>query len=179
MIKSNKGITLTSLVIYVIVLMIVIALFSSFSRYFYKNVNQIAIKEENNEQYTRFLAYLTKDINQKDITFVKTGSNDGECYIIFKYENNIEHQYLYKNKTIYYINTNKIKKIVLCDNVNSCEFNYDDSTKTLTLNLNIEDKQYRKTFNINTNIWYWKYCLNLDIILYLMLKRFNNKKYYY
>lgn len=34
MLKSNKGITMTSLVIYVIVLMIVIALMSNFSRLF-------------------------------------------------------------------------------------------------------------------------------------------------
>jgi len=148
MLKSNKGVTLLSLVVYVIVLMIVIALLSNFSGYFFKNVNLIAIKEASDEQYTRFLAYVAKDVNQNDINFVKTSSNNEECYIIFKFENNKEHQYLYKNKTIYYLDKNKVKKIALCDNVDSCDFNYNDSIKVLTLNVNINNKEYSKNFNV-------------------------------
>ena len=96
MLKSCKGITLTSLVIYVIVLMVVIALMSGFSGYFNKNINQITIKEESNEQFTRFLAYLTKDINNENINFAKTGQENDIEYIIIKFEENEEHQYLYK-----------------------------------------------------------------------------------
>ena len=152
MLKSNKGVTLLSLIIYVIVLMIVIALLSNFSGYFFKNVNLITIKEASDEQYTKFLSYIAKDVNQNDINLVKTGLNNDECYIIFKFENNKEHQYLYKNKTIYYLDKNKVKKIALCDNVDSCDFNYNDSIKTLTLNLNMYNKEYLKTFNVNYNL---------------------------
>lgn len=152
MLKSNKGVTLLSLIIYVIVLMIVIALLSNFSGYFYKNVNLITIKEASDEQYTKFLAYIAKDVNQNDINLVKTGLNNDECYIIFKFENNKEHQYLYKNKTIYYLDKNKVKKIALCNKVNFCVFNYNDSVKTLTLNLNIENKEYSKIFNVNYSL---------------------------
>ena len=83
MIKSNKGITLTSLVIYVIVLMIVIGLVSNFSGYFYHNTNNITIKENYEEQYTKFLAYITKDINSDQLNFVKTGTDSEKKYLIF------------------------------------------------------------------------------------------------
>ena len=62
MLKNNKGITLTSLTIYVIVLMIVIALMSGFVGYFNKNINNITASEESDEQFTLFLEYITKDI---------------------------------------------------------------------------------------------------------------------
>ena len=151
MLKSNKGITMTSLVVYVIVLTIVIALLSGFSGYFYKNVNLITIKEASDEQFTRFIAYLTKDLNQDDIFFIKTGTDNEESnnYIILKFYGNLEHQYLFKNDTLYYIDKIKNKKITLCNNVNLCNFEYDDTNKVLTTNLNINKKNYTKTFIVN------------------------------
>ena len=151
MLKSSKGITLTSLVIYIIVLMIVIALFSNFSGYFFKNVNQITIKEIGDEQFTRFLAYLTKDINLDEINFVKTGTYNNVNYIILKFEDNIEHQYLYANKAIYYIDKNRNKTINLCNNVSSCNFMYDDTTKALTVNIIINNINYTKLLIVNNN----------------------------
>ena len=151
MLKSCKGITLTSLVIYVIVLMIVIALMSGFSGYFNKNINQITIKEENNEQFTRFLAYLTKDINNENIKFAKTGQENDIEYIIIKFEENEEHQYLYKKDSIYYINEAKNKKIRICNNVNSCDFEYDNTNKILTVNIVINNEEYSKSLNVNIN----------------------------
>ena len=151
MLKSNKGITMTSLVIYVIVLMIVIALLSGFSGYFYKNVNLITIKEASDEQFTRFIAYLTKDLNQNNAFFIRTGTDNGESnnYLILKIDGNIEHQYLFENETLYYIDKIKNKKITLCNNVNLCNFEYDDTNKVLTTNLNINKKNYTKTFIVN------------------------------
>ena len=151
MLKSCKGITLTSLVIYVIVLMIVIALMSGFSGYFNKNINQITIKEENNEQFTRFLAYLTKDINNENINFAKTGQENDIEYIIIKFEENEEHQYLYKKDSIYYINEAKNKKVRICNNVNSCDFEYDNTNKILTVNIVINNEEYSKSLNVNIN----------------------------
>ena len=151
MLKSCKGITLTSLVIYVIVLMIVIALMSGFSGYFNKNINQITIKEESNEQFTRFLAYLTKDINNENINFAKTGQENDIEYIIIKFEENEEHQYLYKKDSIYYINEAKNKKLRICNNVNSCDFEYDNTNKILTVNIVINNEEYSKSLNVNIN----------------------------
>lgn len=151
MLKSCKGITLTSLVIYVIVLMIVIALMSGFSGYFNKNINQITIKEESNEQFSRFLAYLTKDINNENIKFAKTGQENDIEYIIIKFEENEEHQYLYKKDSIYYINEAKNKKIRICNNVNSCDFEYDNTNKILTVNIIINNEEYTKSLNVNIN----------------------------
>ena len=124
MLKSDKGITLTSLVIYVIVLLIVIGLMSGFSEYFYKNANKITIKENYEEQYTRFLAYLIKDTNSDQLNFIKI-------------------------KTVYYLNVSETtpKKILLCNNVTDLTMVY--STNILQVSMTINGRNYEKNINIS------------------------------
>ena len=50
--KSNRGVTLTSLVIYIIGLTIVIALMGLISNYFYQNITDVTIKQNADEQYS-------------------------------------------------------------------------------------------------------------------------------
>ena len=147
MIKSDKGITLTSLVIYVIVLMIVIGLMSSFLGYFYKNTNKITIKENYEEQFTRFLSYLISDTNSDQLYFVKTDSKNN--YLILKYKDGSQHQYIYSNESIYYINVSETapKKILLCNKVTGLTMDY--STNILQINMTINGRNYEKNININ------------------------------
>ncbi len=147
MIKSDKGITLTSLVIYVIVLMIVIGLMSSFLGYFYKNTNKITIKENYEEQFTRFLSYLIKDTNSDQLYFVKADSNNK--YLILKYNDGSQHQYIYSNESIYYINVSETapKKVLLCNNVTGLTMDY--SANILQINMTINGKNYEKLLNIS------------------------------
>ena len=147
MIKSDKGITLTSLVIYVIVLMIVIGLMSNFLGYIYKNTNKITIKENYEEQYTRFLSYLISDTNSDQLYFVKADSNNK--YLILKYNDGSQHQYIYSNESIYYINVSETapKKILLCNKVTGLTMDY--STNILQINMTINGRNYEKNININ------------------------------
>lgn len=149
MLKSNKGITLTSLVIYVIVLLIVIGLMSGFSGYFFKNANIITVKENYEEQYTRFLAYLIKDASSDQLYFVKTDPENN--YLILKYKDGSQHQYVYsdKSKSIYYINVSETapKKILLCSKVTDLTMAY--STNILQVNMTINGRNYEKKINIS------------------------------
>ena len=150
MIKSDKGITLTSLVIYVIVLMIVIGLMSGFMGYFYKNTNKITIKENYEEQYTRFLAYLIKDTNSDQLNFIKIIKTDSEDnYLILRFKDGSQHQYIYKYESIYYTNVSETtpKKILLCNKVTNLTMDY--SANILQINMTINDRNYEKLLNIN------------------------------
>ena len=149
--KSNKGVTFTSLIIYVIGLIIVTGIIGSFSVYFFSNVNTMIIKNTSEEQYSKVLSYITKDINSKNITDVTANVNENDCLII-KFADEIEHQYINKDGCIYYINNdenNKVK-IVLCNNVtNEADkvFQYQDGK--ITINLEINKKRFSSFFNIN------------------------------
>ena len=149
--KSNKGVTFTSLIIYIIGLIIVTGMIGSFSGYFFNNVNTMILKNNTEEQYSRILSYLTRDINDKNITEVKADVNGIDCLII-KFADGMEHQYINKDDCIYYINddeSNKVK-IVLCNNVtNGTEkvFQYLDGK--IKINLEINNQMFNSSFNVN------------------------------
>ena len=149
--KNNRGITLTSLVIYVIVLMIVIALLSNLSGYFFNNINQITKNEASEEQYLRLTSFITKDINSDNLIFVKDGTEVGKQYLMFKFKDGTTHQYIYYNKTIYYlniINEQTTKKIELCTGVTGDNV-FEFRENKINLNFRVNNKNYISTFNVN------------------------------
>lgn len=149
MLKSNRGITITSLIIYVIVLMVVIALLSGFSGYFYKNVNDITIEQNADEAYTRLLGFLTKDFNTDKPIFIRAGiSDDNYEYLTLTFRDGAEHQFIHKLSNLYFIDTGHNKIITLCYNVSSCNFSYIENSgqNTVNLNITIDNKSFEKTF---------------------------------
>ena len=109
--KSNKGITLTSLVIYVIAMVIVVTTVSTITSYFYKNIDNVNTGTDSSMTYTEFNMYFTKEINTKENYPVLV--SDGADYIVFSKTGN---QYTFKNSSIY---RNQVK---ICDNIENCTF---------------------------------------------------------
>ena len=149
--KSNRGITLTSLVIYVIGLVIVIAVMGNFTGFFYKNLEYTTMNQNSNEQYSRFLSYITKDANSDNLIYVQSGVQNVDC-VIFKFSDGTEHQYITKDEKMYYINSqsDKNEKILLCEKVTASSenvFNYTD--KTLNINLDIGNQNFTTTLSVN------------------------------
>lgn len=116
--RSNKAITLTSLIIYVIGMVIVVSTIATITSFFYKNIDIENINDDSTTQYTKFLSIFSDEINKGNNRVVdcKITEENGEkiSYIIFTSGN----QYTFKNKSIY---RNKIK---ICDNIDDCDFSY-------------------------------------------------------
>lgn len=150
--KSNKGVTLTSLVVYVVGLVIIISIMSVVSGQLYKNLTKASIKHKANEQYTKFLNYIINDVNSKELEFIQTDlDNKG---LIIKFKDGVEHQYIYKNGAIYFlqIKIGQEKKINLLDDVTcngaSMPFIYESDTKTININFNISDETFSTKLNV-------------------------------
>lgn len=79
--KQERGVTLTSLCIYVIGLITVIGLMSTFTSYFAKNTNDTVVKSNSGEEYIRFLAYFTKDVNSSNLNTVSLYDSRERNYI--------------------------------------------------------------------------------------------------
>ena len=94
--KSNKGITLVSLVIYVIVMIIVIGVMGAVSSNFYKNTNSMQVDTEEILEFNKFNTYFLKEIKAPKNT-VDTIGNEGE-YILFESGNSFS----FSNNIIYY-----------------------------------------------------------------------------
>ena len=138
--KNNRGITLTSLIIYVICMVIVVSLIATLTTFFYKNVNVDNISKDTT-QYTKFSNLFLDEINKKDNEIVecKTTEEDGQkiSYIIFSDGN----QYTYKaeNKSVY---KNKIK---ICKDVEECEFSYIYIDSTYQIKINFKTSSVNMT----------------------------------
>ena len=113
--KSNKGITLTSLIIYLMVFSIVIGTVSMFTVYFKDNMSEITIANNTSEQYTRFTAYLSNDINSiNNIRQITVEEN----LLNIEFLDGSYHKYIYNNQSLYYIvqkGEETTKKINLCN----------------------------------------------------------------
>ena len=104
--KSQKGVTLISLTIYVIVMAIVVGILSVITTFFYHNTKDFRDINPMLE-YTTFNSYFSDEVNHSNIKIVKcyTGTTGGEQnYIIFN--NGVQYTYIPANKGIY---RNKVK----------------------------------------------------------------------
>ena len=114
--KNNKGITLTSLIVYVIGLTIMVATIATLTSFFYKNIDVGDINSDTT-QYTKFSSIFSEEINMENNTVIDCKSlANGVSYIVFSTGN----QYTFNE------NSNSIYKnnVKVCDNVELCDFSY-------------------------------------------------------
>ena len=107
--KSEKGITLTSIIIYVVAMIVVVGIVAVITRYYYGNVNKLSNNTASMEEVTKLNTFLTEEVNKSgniiyDCNTQNNGKNDN--YIIFYNQNDKDEkignlgytQYTFKNK---------------------------------------------------------------------------------
>ena len=129
--KMEKGVTLISVTIYVIVMVIIVSVITVLTSYFYKNVDVNSAKEDLNQQYTRFNAYFTEEVNKKGNQVLtisdidENTTNEGvQKYIWFSSGN--QYTFIPANKSIY------INSVKIAEDIENCTFEEikeDDKTK--------------------------------------------------
>lgn len=110
--KSQKGVTLISLTVYIIVMVIVVAIVSVISTYFYKNIDAVSNKINPMTEYTKFNSFFSDEVNHKNIKVLECKGN----YMVF--DNGIQYTFIAENRGIY---RNKVK---IAEDVENCTFEY-------------------------------------------------------
>lgn len=144
--KQEKGITLVSLIIYIILLMFVVAILSNISQHFYSNTSYIQEMGKYISEFNKFNMYFIEDIKNNSDTYTVTKDKlvfaDGTIYT-------------YSNKSIYR------NKVEICTNINICEFTKREeqdknnfTKKIVNVKMEIEGS---KTFNSENDyvLKYW------------------------
>ncbi len=137
--KSEKGITLTSLVIYVIGITIIFAVVANLTIYFNKNSRIIEYTTNNSAQITRLNQYLINDTKKENVQIIEANEN-----VITMQTNGeiIKYTYDKKSKGIY---RNKVK---IANDVQSLDIKKEviyDKIKLLLKNITIgEQEQIQK-----------------------------------
>lgn len=120
--KSEKGITLISLIIYVIALTIVVGIIAVISGYFYDNIDTSSEDIEPMVEYTKFNSFFSEEVNYvgiKVLDFNTTKNEQGKVdtsYIVF--DNGVQYTFIAENKGIY---RNKVK---IARGIDECTFDY-------------------------------------------------------
>lgn len=114
--KSEKGITLISLIVYVIVLTIVVAVIAIVSGFFMKNIKKADFYTDPLTEYTAFNSYFSDEINHKGIKILECKDD----YVVF--DDGVQYTYISENKGIYRNQVKIAKEIDYCtfseENVN-------------------------------------------------------------
>lgn len=130
--KKQNGVTLISLTIYVISLTIIIAMLSSISTFFYKNINDTQEDITPLTEFTSFNTYFSEDANASNVIYLTIGENTENGQNQYRYialvdkdsSEIIKYIYVKDDKVIYRVTGNEENKaiIAIARNVTNCEF---------------------------------------------------------
>ena len=130
--KSEKGITLISVILYVIVMLLVVTIASILTGYFYNNIDINNTEQNANVEFTKFNSFFTEEVNIRGNTILESdteGTSTGQKYIVFSTGN--QYTYIKNNKSIFK-NNSKIASDIEEFNL---KINNSDSKTTIEIEL--------------------------------------------
>lgn len=148
--KSDKGITLTALVIYVIIFSATITLVSSLSSFIYSNLKELNTDTISSEEFNKFNTYFVQDVKSSRNVKVETSEN-GNVIITLdnggKYTYSTEENAIYRGKV-------KIARNIIKFNAN---FLQENNKKLVNVNIgtgkNVEEPNFEKTIKYVLKYW--------------------------
>lgn len=112
--KSEKGITLISLILYVILLIAVVSMLSIISEFFFTNTKYLTNNSENITEYNKFNMYFIEDVKKNKTAEIEEDNirfEDGTLYTYVRSDNGI-----YRNE------------VKICNNIGYCVFSEKNTT---------------------------------------------------
>ncbi len=150
MMKNERGITLTALIIYVITFSATLVLLASLSSYIYGNMNTINADKISSEEFNKFNVFFVKDVKESKKGVVNLQSS-GDIVITLENGNN----YTYKNsEKAIYRNKEKIARNIITFNAESkTENNKSIIEITVSTGKNVENPTFSKTIKYVLKYW--------------------------
>lgn len=144
--KSEKGITLLALTIYIAIFTIIIGIITTISTYFLGNIEKVANNPRYVSEFNKFVMFFGTDIKNYNEATVTDNTIKFTDNIIYKFENNA----IYRNE------------VIIAQHVQDCKFSLDKYTvNTVTKNIiNVEmiigknNEDYFQN-NIDFTLKYW------------------------
>lgn len=136
--RTEKGITLISLTVYIIAMIIVVAVVAVISGYFYKNTQGINKNIDPLTEYTKFSTFFSDEVNHENIKVLECETN----YIVF--DNGVQYTFVEENNAVY---RNKVK---ICSEVQNCNFVYQikNGKAVIKVTFEVNGKSRETTFTL-------------------------------
>ena len=135
--KKENGLTIISVLIYIIALLIILGVVATLTSYFYKNINIEGESQLTNAQFTKFSGYITEEINQDGVRVVEVAENENVTYITFT--NKQTYTYSKVNKAIY------VNEIKICQNIDKCNFSYTEEDNRDKIIVDFKSGNFERT----------------------------------
>ncbi len=132
--KSNRGVTTTSLIIYVIAMTIVIGIIATINSFFYSNVMNLEDGSSNIAELTKFNMYFLEDTKKSNNDIVKLSNNS----ITFSSGNT----FTFQDNAIY------LNNIRICEDVQNLQFSVNENSDKNIINVLVtigDNMEYTKT----------------------------------
>lgn len=135
-VKNQNGVTLSALIVYIIMMMIIVGTVATITSMFYRNINNFADNSENIAKINKFNMYFLEEVKQEENTIVSINKEGNQ--VTFSSGNSFRFQ----NKTLYF---NSIK---ICENVQDAKFSVSEQNahKIIEVYITIgNNMEYSKT----------------------------------
>lgn len=144
--KAEKGITLISLVVYIVLATIVIGIMATVSSYFFSNMNLIKNQDQYALEFNKFNMFFINDIKSNKTATIE------ETKIVF--EDGTTYTYNQTEKTIYR-NTTKIANEIQQIQFSKDTYQVNNTAKTLVnVHMSIgKNKNFDKTIEYVLKYW--------------------------
>ena len=132
--KSDRGITTASLIVYIIAMLIVIGIIATITSFFYTNAINLDDSSNNVSAITKFNMYFLEETKNRNNEIAKCDKNS----ITFLTGNT----FTFQDNSIY------LNSIKICENVKNLEFNVDQNNDKEVVNVLItigENVEYTKS----------------------------------
>lgn len=153
--KSEKGITLTILVIYVVFFSIIMSLLAALSNYIYKNIGYVNDNSIDISEFNKFNMYFIEDIKtNKQAEIKETVNEEGKEILQITFEDGDTYRYVKSEKTIYK-NQQKIAKDIIDFNAEQFS-NSEKGKKYIEVNIKIgsnDEANYEKKIEYVLKYW--------------------------
>lgn len=140
--KSEKGVTLTSLIIYVIGMVMVISIVSVLTTYFYRNIKNVGTNINPITEYTKFNSYFTNEINKNNIKILDCANGEKQNYIAF--DDGVQYTFVKSNEGIY---QNEAK---ICKGITDCTFEQkmENGNEIINVKITIGEKEFTNKYTL-------------------------------
>ena len=146
--KKQEGMTLISLIIYIIALLIVIAVITILTGYFYNNVDIKSATTNSMTQYTKFNSYFANEINERNIKVLEAATSDDETTSYIAFSNKNTYTFSKPNaesKGAIYFN-----EVQICNNVDKCLFTSIEENGKYTITVDFQSGSFKNTITYTT-----------------------------
>ena len=146
--KEEKGITLITLTIYIIILTIVLELVALFNGNLFPQIKKLNNGNVSAEEFNKFNVSFVKDIKEAKTATVESSAHD----VTITLSSGVHYYYVYNDEAIYR------EKVKIAKNISVFTANYSTQSSKNIIAIHIvtgheEDKQFEKTINYVMNYW--------------------------